>query len=273
MFRYWKVLMLLPVIALLLASAFLISNIITKGSFMERSTELKGGKLITFQVKEIPDLSGMKYDYHITRGITNNIIVEIPYEANESLVIEELNAYLKPVGDPTITTVGPVLGDIFWQQAQLSILIAFAAMAAVVFILFRSVVPSSIVILAATTDIIITMAVIDVIGVKLSLAVLAALLMIIGYSVDTDILLTSNVLKSHEENVEKATKRAMKTGFVMSGAALIAFTMLYLLSGSFVLQQMSIVLIVGLIIDIPATWLTNAGLIRYWMERKNAKKL
>ena len=268
MFRYWKVLMFLPIIALALASAFLVGNIITKGSFMERSTELKGGKLITFQVKEIPDLSSLKYDYHITKGITNNVIVEIPYETNESLVIEELNSYLRPVGEPTITTVGPVLGDIFWQEAQLSIVLAFIAMAVVVFVLFRSFVPSSIVLLAATTDIVITMAVIDIIGVKLSLAVLAALLMIIGYSVDTDILLTSNVLKSHEENIERGTKRAMKTGLVMSGAALIAFTMLYFLSGSFVLQQMSVVLIVGLIIDIPATWLTNAGLIRYWLERK-----
>src|SRR3989344_544934 len=268
MFRYCKFLMFIPIIALLIASAFLANNIMTKGSFMDRSTELKGGKLITFQVKEIPNLSAINYDYHITRGITNNIIIEVPYENNESLVIEELKNNLQPIGNPTVTIVGPVLGDIFWQQAQLSILIAFVAMAIVVFALFRSLVPSSIVLLAAATDIIITIAVIDVIGVKLSLAVLAALLMIIGYSVDTDILLTSNVLKTQEENVEKATKRAMKTGLVMSAAALIAFTMLYLLSGSFVLQQMSIVLIVGLIIDIPATWLTNAGLIRYWMERK-----
>ena len=260
--------MLIPLVILLFSSAYLVNNIITKGSFMERSTELKGGKLITFQVKEIPDLSGINYDYHITRGITNNIIIEIPYENNETLVIEELNSYLHPVGEPTITIVGPILGDIFWQQAQLSIVIAFVAMAIVVFALFRSVVPSSIVLLAAATDIIITMAVIDIIGVKLSLAVLAALLMIIGYSVDTDILLTSSVWKTHEDSVEKSTKRAMKTGLVMSGAALIAFIMLYFLSGSFVLQQMSIVLIVGLIIDIPATWFTNAGLLRYWMERK-----
>jgi preprotein translocase subunit SecF len=259
--------MFIPIVALLLASVFLANNAITKGSFMERSTELKGGKLITFQVREIPDISGINYDYHITRGITNNVIIEIPYETNETLVIEELNSYLDPVGEPTITTVGPLLGDIFWQQAQLSILIAFIAMAVVVFILFRSLVPSTIVLLAAATDIVITMAVIDVLGVKLSLAVLAALLMIIGYSVDTDILLTSNVLKT-EEDIEKSARRAMKTGLVMSGAALIAFIMLYLLSGSFVLQQMSVVLIVGLIIDLPATWFTNAGLLRYWLERK-----
>ena len=268
MFRYWKLLMLTPIIVLLLAGLYLVNNIITEGSFIERSTELKGGKLITVEVENLEDLSKINYDYHVTRGITNNVLVEVPYETNETVVINDLKKNLNVIGEPAVTVVGPVLGDIFWQQAQLSIIIAFVAMAVVVFILFRSLVPSSIVLLAATTDIVITMAAIDIVGVKLSLPVLAALLMIIGYSVDTDIVLTSNVLKSQEEDIEKNTKQAMKTGLVMSGAAIIAFTALYLFSGSFVLQQMSIVLVIGLLIDLPATWLANAGLLRYWLERK-----
>ena len=29
------------------------------------------------EIKEVKDLSSISYDYHITRGITNNIIIEI----------------------------------------------------------------------------------------------------------------------------------------------------------------------------------------------------
>ena len=50
--RYWKIYTFLPVVALLLSSAFLVNNMITKGSFMERSPELVGGKIITMQVAD-----------------------------------------------------------------------------------------------------------------------------------------------------------------------------------------------------------------------------
>jgi len=260
--------MFVPIALLLFSTLFLISNVLTKGSFIERSTELKGGKLITVEVRELGDLSNIPYDYHITRGITTNVLIEIPLEENETEVIRDLGNYVEIVGRPTVTTVGPVIGDLFWQQAQLAMILAFAAMATVVFILFRSLVPSSIVMLAAATDIITTVAIIDILGIKLSLPVLAALLMIIGYSVDSDIMLTTNLLKTQSEDVEKNIRRAFRTGIMMSATALIAFTILFLVSGSFVLQQMSAVLIVGLLIDLPATWLTNVGLLRLWMERR-----
>jgi len=57
-------------------------------------------------------------------------------------------------------------------------------------------VPSSCVILAAVSDIISTIAVTNLLGLKMSTAGIAALLMLIGYSVDTDILLTTKVLKT-----------------------------------------------------------------------------
>lgn len=68
-------------------------------------------------------------------------------------------------------------------------------MAIVVFIVFRQVVVSLLVVLCALADILTAAASMNLTGVQLSLGTVAALLMLIGYSVDTDILLTMRVLK------------------------------------------------------------------------------
>jgi preprotein translocase subunit SecF len=88
--------------------------------------------------------------------------------------------------------------------------------------------------------------------------------MIIGYSVDTDIVLTTNMLRGG------GVRSAMKTGLTMSAAAIAAFFAMYAISGSIVLQEMALVIILGILVDIPATYLANAGILRMWMERKHA---
>ncbi|MFH0832278.1 MAG: protein translocase subunit SecF [Candidatus Aenigmatarchaeota archaeon] len=272
--KYYKVWIFIPISLLVVSILILGSNIITKGSFMERDIELTGGKMITAEV-ENADIAKIQAALpyaviHLTG--TKNLLVEIPFEKDEKIVLNELSKLVTVRGEPTIRTVGPALGGIFWQQAQSAIVFAFLAMATLVFILFRKVVPSLIVILAAITDIVVTIAVIDMIGVKLSMPVLAALLMLIGYSVDTDIVLTSNLLKirggaKERSEIRERIRSAMKTGLMMSITALAALVSLYLLTGSYVLEQIATVLIIGIVADLPATWFANAGILRWWLEK------
>ncbi len=260
--KYWKVFTFLPILALLLSSIYTANNVVATGSFMKRSPELVGGKIITLQVS---DAGKIDLPYTVRTTGANNIIIEIPFDADEHAVIETIESQTEVLGQPTVRTIGPVIGEIFWKQAQLAIVAAFVLMSIVVFLLFRSPAPSLIVILAAITDIVITIALLDLIGVKLSLHVLAALLMIIGYSVDTDIVLTTNMLRGG------GVRSAMKTGLTMSAAAVAAFFAMYAISGSLVLQEMALVIILGILVDIPATYLANAGILRMWMERKHAR--
>ena len=270
--KHWKPLMFFTLGLLLLSSALLASNLLTKGSILERDVELSGGKMITVVVEsaDIESLSKeMPYaTVHLATGQAKNLLVEIPFERSESEIIEIIRKHAVVVGEPSVRTVGPVLGEIFFQQAMVALVAAFALMSILVFLLFRSFTPSSIVILAAATDIIVTLGVLSLLDVKLSLPVLAALLTIIGYSVDTDILLTSEILKSGRKDIKESIDRAMKTGLMLTGTTLVALFAIYFASGAFVLQQIAFVLIIGLLVDVPATWLTNAGLLRMHFERK-----
>jgi preprotein translocase subunit SecF len=144
-------------------------------------------------------------------------------------------------------------------------------MSITVFIVFRDIVPSIAVILAAVSDIIISIAGMSLFGIPLSLASVGAILMLIGYSVDTDILLTTRLLKRKEGTVNERALDAMKTGLTMSISAIAAMTALYLVTifiipEAVVLSNIAAVLIIGLVADILVTWLMNLGILKWYLE-------
>ena len=195
------------------------------------------------------------------------MLIETGIDVNESLVINKLDD-MGITGDYSVETVGPILSDVFWNQAQLALLFAFVIMVIVVFIIFRSLIPSLAVIFAAITDIVVAMFGMSIFGITLSLPTLAGLLMLIGYSVDTDILLTTEVLKSKDVSIESSINSAIKTGLTMTLTSLSVFVVMYVVSTSIVLKEIALVVLIGLLIDMPVTWFTNAGLLRIRRKRK-----
>ena len=273
--KHWKPLMWIPIAWLVISIAVLGYSLAKDGQVLKRDVELSGGKVIEVEVGNI-DLqkvqSALPYaSIRLVSGIKKSILVQFPFEMNEQTVFENLKSVAEIKGNPNFRTIEPLLGDIFFQQTQLALVIAFIFMSIVVFILFRSFVPSIAVVLSAITDIIGTMGVMNLAGIELSLPVVAALLTLIGYSVDTDILLTSRLLKSGSLSVDEIPDRidgAMKTGLTLTFTALAALAALYLIANSSVLHGISLVLIIGLVIDIFATWFTNTGILRWWLLKR-----
>ena len=95
--------------------------------------------------------------------------------------------------------------------------------------------------------------------------------MLIGYSMDTDLLLTIRVMKRTEGVPEQRAYEAMKTGLMMTVAAIIGFSVLFvlaLLTQISTYYEISAVAIFGLVGDVFATWCTNAVIILWEVERK-----
>ncbi len=278
--KAWKILMILPIIMLVLASGFLLFKLSTTGEIIDRDIELRGGKQITVAVQtQLSSLDiankltqeGFDVSVRLLTGLKTTVLVEANIETDSDDLINALQDIdnLELIGQPNIREIGPKLSEQFFQQTQTAIIVAFIFMAIIVFIIFRSLVPSLAVIFAATTDIITTLAVMSFLGIPLSLSLLAGLLLLIGYSIDTDILLTSRVLKHHEDPVRVRIKSAVKTGLTMTSTTIVALLALFFLSGNITLQTIATVLLIGLIIDIPTTWLTNVGILRIYMIRKH----
>jgi len=152
---------------------------------------------------------------------------------------------------------------------MIAVIMAFLAMSLVVFITFRVPIPSLAVILCGFSDIIFALAMVNLFGIKLSTAGFAAFLMLIGYSIDTDILLSTRVLKRKEGTVNERTIQSMRTGLTMTGAAIATVVVSYFITNSEVVKQIMIILFFGLIADIPFTWIQNAGILRWYVEEHN----
>ncbi|WP_224448587.1 protein translocase subunit SecF [Haloprofundus salilacus] len=144
--------------------------------------------------------------------------------------------------------------------------VAFLGMSLVVFALFRTFVPSIAVVVSAFSDVVIPVALMNLLGIELSLGTVAALLMLIGYSVDSDILLNDHILRRSGDFYE-STYRAMRTGVTMtltSLAAMIVMTITATLFGIQLLSAIGIILVFGLTADLMNTYLLNLSLLRWY---------
>ncbi|MEM5812380.1 MAG: protein translocase subunit SecF [Candidatus Aenigmatarchaeota archaeon] len=274
----YKYLLAIPTAVLVFSIGYLINGYIQTGEWFSKSIELRGGTLITVSTdspvyspeieKRLSEKFGQVFVKE-TRGFGGyGISVEIDSSINSTLVLAELDSMNIDTRRSSVETIDPALGESFWTQAQIAVIIAFVLMAIVVFVIFRTFVPSIAVIIAASSDIIETIAFMQVFGIQLSLASLAALLMLIGYSVDTDIILTTRVLKVTEKNIDERIKSAMTTGLTTAGTTIGALAILYISSVSAVLSQIAAVLLIGLVLDLVNTWIQNAAIIKWHAVRK-----
>ncbi|MFB6163814.1 MAG: protein translocase subunit SecF [Haloarculaceae archaeon] len=152
------------------------------------------------------------------------------------------------------------------RLALIGILVAFLGMSIVIFVLFRTFVPSVAVIVSAFGDIVIPLALMNVLGIKLSLGTVAALLMLIGYSVDSDVLLTNHILRRRGGFYESAY-RAMRTGVTMTLTSIAAMTVMAIVSyllGMPLLPAIGLILVMGLVTDLMNTYLLNLSLLRWY---------
>ncbi len=167
-------------------------------------------------------------------------------------------------------TVSAALSTHFMEQASTVVLWSALISVILVFFFFRAPIPSLAVLVGAFSDIIIALGAMSLFGIPLSLPSFAALLMLVGFSLDTDILLTMRILKRRGDPRDNAYD-AMKTGMTMSISAIIAFSALFvlaLLTHIPTYYEISAVALAGLVGDLFATWGLNAPMVLYYKLKR-----
>ncbi len=249
----------------------------TTGDFLHKGVSLKGGVTITiphyYDAASLQEFLLQQYpDHEISirylRGSTGEQIgLVVDADIIEDTALQSLLSRIKEytsVSELSIETYGSRLSQDFFLQLFIGLLIAFFSMGIVVFLYFRDFVPSIAVMLAAASDIIVTLAIVNIIGVKLSTAGIAAFLMLIGYSIDTDILLTIRLLKQKDtETVNQRIYGAIKTGGLMTLTAIVAVGTVLFFTNSDVLYQIMYILFIGLFVDLVTTWIQNVSILRW----------
>ncbi|GAA5819051.1 MAG: protein translocase subunit SecF [Methanobrevibacter sp. CfCl-M3] len=273
MMKKYKLLIVIPVIVTVIMLGVILAN------GLEEGIELKGGSIANLELnKDIssPELKNLlstklnSTDVDILSRTGSKTSIEIGTEINETDFTDALGDTGKII---SYNAIGPVLSAEAMVQIYWAIAFAFIFMSITVFIIFREFVPSIAIILAAVSDIVVAVGGMSIFHINLSIASVGAILMLIGYSVDSDILLTTRLLKRKDGTVSQRALNAMKTGLTMSIAAIVAMAVLYIVTIIYIpeastLSDIAIVLIFGLLGDIIATWLMNLGIIRWYLGDK-----
>jgi len=283
--KYYKLFFFIPLIILLFSLVYLGIFYSKNGDIIYKDVSLSGGTSITIngeinQAQIEAPLKEKFSDVSFTTltDLTTRKQIALMIESSASSdelksEIENVLGYALDKENSSIEFTGASLSQDFYRQLIIALIISFFLMSVVIFIMFRTFIPSIAVIFAIFADIVLPLALIDYLGIKISAAGIAAFLMLVGYSVDTDILLTSRALKSKEETLNKRIFKAFKTGSLMTltalAAVLPAFFIVTGLPDSF--RQIFLILALGLFGDLINTWLTNASIIKWYCDRKGIK--
>jgi len=277
--KHYKKLFWIPILLIVLSLLFLGVKYASTGEIIKRDVSLKGGISANLITKEKINADELKIflSSRLKTDVEVRTLVDFATREQSGLIIETssldsdgLKEALKEKinysdEDFSIEEVGPSLGEAFFKQMITAMFIAFLLMIIVVFITFRTFAPSLAIVLAAFGDIVITSAILSMFGFELSITSIAGFLLVVGYSIDTDVLLTTRVLKRKGEgSVMDRVFGSFKTGITMVSTTLIALLVAYFVSTSIVLKSIFLIIIVALIVDLFTTWFMNTAiLIRY----------
>ncbi len=284
--RYYKKLLLIPLVLIVFSFIYMGIFYSQHDDFFLKDISLKGGTSAT--VYASVDISALKEALVQEFGEVNvrevsdlitgeqiAVTIETTAEVEETKIfLEDYLGYELGDENSSFEFTGSSLSESFYRQLLIAILVSFIFMAIVVFIIFRNFVPSAAVVLAAFADILMTLVTLNLLGVKMSSAGIISLLMLIGYSVDTDILLTNRVLKRHEGSINERLSGALKTGLTMTLTSIVAVGVAFLVVKSFsvTLTQIFTVLLIGLFFDIFNTWITNASILKWYIKSKENRR-
>jgi len=258
----------------------------TNGDIILKDVSLTGGTTITvfdttITPEEVKEALRPQFPDLLSRGISDirtgqqqAFFIETVSEVSViKQALEDFLGYKLTTENSSTEFTGSTISSGFYQQLRISILIAFIFMASVVFLVFKTPIPSLAVIISALADIVFTIVVIDLFGISLSTGGIVAILMLIGYSVDTDILLTTRVLRKKQGSLNERMLGAFKTGITMTLTSILAIAVALVIIYNFseTLRQIFSILLIGLSFDLLNTWLTNASILKWYAEAKNIR--
>jgi preprotein translocase subunit SecF len=169
-----------------------------------------------------------------------------------------------------VEIVGPKVGSELRRQAILVTLYALAGM--LVYIAFRfEWVYGAAAVLAVFHDVLITIGFLSLLHFEISLTVIAALLTLVGYSMNDTIVIFDRIRENNRllrresfaEVVNKSINQTLSRTFLTSGLTFLTVLVLFLMGGQ-VLRAFSFALVVGIVVGTYSSFGIAAPLVVAW---------
>lgn len=176
-----------------------------------------------------------------------------------------------------IDYIGPKIGKELIQKAILSILLACVGI--LIYLVFRFELGFAIgAVIALFHDTIITLGAISITDKEFTLAIVAALLTVIGYSVNDTIVIfdriRENMSKSLQKNfgtiVNEGVSQTLSRTILTGVTVFIVLIPLFFLGGA-VIHDFAFTLIVGVLVGTYSSIFVASAFVVYWRKRKSAE--
>ncbi|MEM2265585.1 MAG: MMPL family transporter [Candidatus Hadarchaeales archaeon] len=272
--------MLLPP---LLLALFFLCCLLVRGIPLSR--DFRGGTLIQVRGMEgypalaevkgtVEGLLGGKVEVKLTSygGLYGLDIeadnMDLPQEVRENLrraLADELGISENQV---VVYNMGSILTSLSKKQARNALLVAPLFMILIVFLNFRSLRAGGGIVGTVWLNVFDALGCMSLLGVELSIGSMAGLLMLLGYSDDTNVLLVTAVEKGVGGSPRERAATAMRTGLLVNGTTFLVLLFVNLFTTSKLVDELTFPLLTGMVFDAVNTWFLNAALVLRKRERR-----
>jgi preprotein translocase subunit SecF len=241
--------------------------------------DFKGGSLI--MIENVPDSSSVK---SVIEGLLGTNVDVVPIknglhiETDALSENDEINikVALTQSGIPTasviIEPIGSAISGLQSEQMLYSIIVAFIVIGIITFIIFRRRVVPMAVLLVVGLDILCVLGYMALFRVPLSLTSILVIVMLIGYAIDTNILLAYRVLKRVGGEPREQAATSLNTGLMMGVLLVVILLSLNIITSATQLNVLTATLIFGIAINIFNTWFLGAGILLGHVTRQPGKE-
>jgi preprotein translocase subunit SecF len=261
------------------------------GSPVLLSVDFSGGTQVQVKFAQTPDINkirqatsdaGIKDASVVVYDVpaNNEVLISLPEQTNESAldlgrqqIVDALNAhYGNPFTVRNVQVVGPTVGKQLEKQAGLATLYSMAGM--LIYLWFRfQLIYGVAAVVACFHDTLITVGAFALTGQEISLTVIAAILTLVGYSMNDTIVvfdrIRENLRLSRREAlpdvVNRSINQTLSRTVLTSGLTFLTVLSLYIFGGP-VLKGFSFALVVGILIGTYSSIAVAAPMLVAWQE-------
>ena len=261
------------------------------GSPVPLSVDFKGGTQVQVQFQQTPDLAAIRkatedagmndatvVNYDVPAN--NEVLISLPEQMNEAAmdsgreqIVNALKAhYNNPFAVRNVQVVGPTVGNQLKRQATLATLYSMLGM--LVYLWFRfQLIYGVAAVIACFHDTLITIGAFALTGREMSLTVIAAILTLVGYSMNDTIVvfdrIRENLRLSRREAlpdlVNRSINQTLSRTVLTSGLTFLTVLSLFIFGGP-VLKGFSFALVVGILIGTYSSIAVAAPMLVAWQE-------